>query len=126
MRQAKELGSRFQKHRECGREPRAGSGRETPLRALPGHPSTDGDHAVNSPARPVQTLVLRWILLCGTEMTETIFLIPGSFLFFLSDKTGRPYVPPVYSYTHRYNKISLNIKEKTQRYTEYMCISNPN
>lgn len=64
--------------------------------------------------------------LCGTERTETIFLIPGSFLFFLSDKTGRPYVPPVYSYTHRYNKISLNIKEKTQRYTEYMCISNPN
>lgn len=53
--------------------------------------------------------------LCGTERTGTIFPIPGSFLFFLSDKTGHPSVPPAYSYTHRYNKISLNIKEKNTK-----------
>lgn len=41
----------------------------------------------------------------GIEMTETIFLLLKSFLFFSPDKTGHLDVPPVYSYTHREKKF---------------------
>lgn len=57
------------------------------------------------------------VAVCGIETTGAILLNPGSFLF-LSDKTGHLCVPPVYSDTHRYNTINLNIKGKTQRCLE--------
>lgn len=85
--------------------------------------SLDGDHEPCCPEPKLayteikalillQTFVLWWIIL------DSFFLIPESFLLFFSfwsDKTGHLDVPPVYSDTHRYNKINLNIKEKTQR-----------
>lgn len=70
----------------------------------------------------LQTFVPWWIFLDSSLWTrDDRNNFPNSWVFpffVLFNKTGHLHVLPAYSYTHRYNKISLNIKEKTRRYWE--------
>lgn len=46
------------------------------------------------------------VALCGRNERNNLPNSQGfSFFFFLSDKIGHLYVPPVFSYTHRYSKF---------------------
>lgn len=104
--QAQELGSRVQK-RGAWRRPTLGLSTRGLCGQRPGW-------AAQRKRLPFFTLVLRGSFLtglCGRDDKQFTSLL-------LSDKTGHLYVLPVYSCTHRYNKISLNIKGKTQRYME--------
>lgn len=103
---------------DCGRDPRSGL---SPRAAPQPPPATVRPGAqpacAEEKALVLQTPVLRCTFLHSAlwdrEKQFSQFL--GLSFSFCLTKTGHPSVPPAYSYTHRYNKISLNIKEKNTK-----------
>lgn len=97
-----------------------GSAREPPLSPPPGHCAAGCPAGLRGgkglgPSNSCSAVHVSSQRFVGQRGQKQFSQFLGLSFSFCLTKTGHPSVPPAYSYTHRYNKISLNIKEKNTK-----------